>query len=563
MKTKTPETPKTLPPVAVPKNGDPLAIGPLKLAPLPSLEKQQVQHINPDKIQPSPFQPRKEFVPEEMEALQESIRANGIRIPLLGRPTRGNGKELELVAGERRLRCALKLNLAAVPIIIQDLTDAEVIRIQRLENGARENLKALEAAEDYVLLEKQGKSIEEICTLYGVKRSHVFTRKRVAKLPDKIKAQIREGKLPITVADLIAKLPNEGTMAKAVKEIDEERRYGDGDEVSVRRAKEILQDKFQCDLSKAPFDVKATYAIGKGLHGDPCEHCIHRTGNAPALYPDAKPNVCTNLDCFNAKKAAHGQEVMMKARNEGKTVLDEKESKKVFPYGLHSTSHHYMRASDTCYQDPKNRTYRQLLGKDMPQPIVATHQGEAHEVFKRNDIEAALKKVGHKFGSSHRTNKPNKEQLARQEKYERESKAIEAAKTAAVLKASSELDAAGKKPLSMDFWRKLANTVLIREAEMGHIDEDLLTGRGMKPAEGGVEADQKQLQDYIQRQVTPHNLIGFIVHVQLDCNTSTHSPELLEVWGVDWKKYLAKQSKVEGRKPKAKTKTGRKGKAKK
>lgn len=153
------------------------AAAPLKLAALPTLHLQQVQLIAPDRIWSSPFQPRKEFPEEEMETLRESVRAQGIRIPLLGRPKpKGKDGEVELVAGERRWRCAKVLKLAGVPMIVQPLTDDEVLRIQRVENAGRENLKALEAAEDYLLLQGQGKTVDEIMTLHGVKRSHVFTR---------------------------------------------------------------------------------------------------------------------------------------------------------------------------------------------------------------------------------------------------------------------------------------------------------------------------------------------------------------------------------------------------
>jgi hypothetical protein len=58
---------------------------PLQLASLPSLEKQTVQFVLTANILASPFQPRKEFPAEEMEDLATSVRANGIRIPLLGR----------------------------------------------------------------------------------------------------------------------------------------------------------------------------------------------------------------------------------------------------------------------------------------------------------------------------------------------------------------------------------------------------------------------------------------------------------------------------------------------
>lgn len=412
MKTKTKEPDQ---------NGTAVTDAPLQLPALPTLDKQQVQHVKVKLITPSPFQPRKEFDEEEMTNLRDSVRANGIRIPLLGRPKPKGDGIIELVAGERRFRCADALKLETVPMIVQDLTDAEVIRIQRLENGARENLKALEAAEDYVQLEKQGKSIDEICTLYGVKRSHVFTRKRVAKLPDEIKKLIREGKLAITIGDLVAKLPTPEIQAEAAKEFGGGVKDYDTHPPTIvpyafRQAQNYIAANFQCDLDKAPFDLKKLYSGDVKRKGSTlmlasrgsCAECKFRSGNCKELYPELKSaNVCTEPDCYAGKVKADTEEKLASAKAKGQQILAPETSRKLFPSYSSGDSpvygSGYKTLADTCGEDDKDRTYAQLLkGQALPQAYaVLNNQGAAKTVYKEKDLEAALKKAGHKFIGRH------------------------------------------------------------------------------------------------------------------------------------------------------------------
>ena len=60
-------------------------------------------------------------------ALFESIRAEGIRIPLVVRPVDDwHGDDLyEVVDGHGRLMCAKLLGLETVPVLILELTDAQ------------------------------------------------------------------------------------------------------------------------------------------------------------------------------------------------------------------------------------------------------------------------------------------------------------------------------------------------------------------------------------------------------------------------------------------------------
>lgn len=508
------------------KTGAAVTDAPLQLTILPTLENAKVWHIPTDDITASPFQPRKEFPAEEMADLAASVQANGIRIPLLGRRIDPDKDAVELVAGERRWRTAKALKLATVPMIVQPLTDEEVIRIQRVENAGRENLKALEAAEDYVLLQSQGKTVEEICTLHGVKRSHVFTRMRVAKLPAEIKQLIKDGKLSITIADLIAKLPTVA-LQKEVVEVAIEPNWKE-ELPSFRDIKAIIDDDYTRHLTGAPWIGKmgADRDLVEGV--GPCADCPKRSGNIEGA--EGSPNVCTDVDCYKKKLTAHTDRVLAEAKTQGTPVVSPAEYlKKAYNYEL---------ATEACYRDQKNRSWGTLAkAANVTPALTVNRDGEAITVITPADRQKILK--AHKLTAteSDKPGKPSKEELDRRAQYDAEKAALKEAKRAAILSASNALDVDGKKPLPMVFWQNLANTVLTRETDMGcEVQEEWMTGRGLKWT--GEEADDRQtMVDYINRQTTPHNLIGFILELQLD-NVSARDSGLLVIWGVDWQQYL-------------------------
>jgi ParB/RepB/Spo0J family partition protein len=76
----------------------------------------KLAHISPDDIRPNPDNPRLIFREAEMKALLESINTVGIQVPLTVYALRSH---FVLLDGERRWRCAVKLNLKEVPVIVQ------------------------------------------------------------------------------------------------------------------------------------------------------------------------------------------------------------------------------------------------------------------------------------------------------------------------------------------------------------------------------------------------------------------------------------------------------------
>lgn len=88
---------------------------PVPPAPAPPAPGSAVRKISRDRIRPSALQPRKEFPPESLAELADSIREQGIIQPLVVRVV---GEFFELIAGERRWRAAGLAGLTEVPVIV-------------------------------------------------------------------------------------------------------------------------------------------------------------------------------------------------------------------------------------------------------------------------------------------------------------------------------------------------------------------------------------------------------------------------------------------------------------
>jgi ParB family chromosome partitioning protein len=182
--------------------------------------REHVQRVALDRIQPCPFQPRKDFSPETLRELADSIKEQGIVQPLI---VRERGGHLELIAGERRWRAAQLLGLKEVPVILREADDRAVLELALIENLQRENLNAIEEAQGYSqLIEQFQLKQEEVATKVGKSRAVVANALRLLKLPPSIQASIREGRLSVGHAKVILGLATETQQRLAFERIVKE-----------------------------------------------------------------------------------------------------------------------------------------------------------------------------------------------------------------------------------------------------------------------------------------------------------------------------------------------------
>jgi len=163
---------------------------------------------------PSPFQPRKDFDEEALNALVESVKEKGVLQPLLVRKKNGR---FEIIAGERRWRASKLAGLQTVPVIVKDMDDKEVLEVALVENLLRENLSAIEEAEGFQrLIDEFSHTQEALAQIVGKSRSHVANTLRLLNLPDSVKDLVREGTLSAGHARALVGLDNAETLAKQI-----------------------------------------------------------------------------------------------------------------------------------------------------------------------------------------------------------------------------------------------------------------------------------------------------------------------------------------------------------
>ncbi len=159
-------------------------------------------------IEPNRDQPRKQFDEDALAELSDSIAQHGVLQPLLVRPMPDGG--YQLVAGERRWRASRMAGLTEVPVVIRDLTDAQVAELALVENLQRENLNPLEEANGYKeLSDKFGYTQEKISEIVGKSRPSIANALRLLNLPEDVQEMVSNGSLSMGHARAILSLEDD------------------------------------------------------------------------------------------------------------------------------------------------------------------------------------------------------------------------------------------------------------------------------------------------------------------------------------------------------------------
>ncbi|MGE5579755.1 MAG: ParB/RepB/Spo0J family partition protein [Bacillota bacterium] len=152
-----------------------------------------VIELSPSVIEADPLQPRQMFDDAKIEELASSLREHGVIQPLI---VRKMGNMYRLVAGERRLRAAMKAGIKAVPAVVREMDDREAVEVSLVENLQREELGPLEQAGAFQrLADEFGLTQEEIAARVGKSRPEVTNTLRLLKLEPEVKRLLNEGKL--------------------------------------------------------------------------------------------------------------------------------------------------------------------------------------------------------------------------------------------------------------------------------------------------------------------------------------------------------------------------------
>lgn len=196
-------------------------------------EGEEILHVSPGDIRPNPYQARQIFDEAAIEELAASMKEHGVIQPLI---VRRDGPGYQLVAGERRLRAAIKAGLDKIPVVVKSLSDREAMELSLVENLQREDLGPIEEAEAYKRLSEEfGLTQEQIAQRVGKSRSDVANTMRLLRLEPEIKQLINEGKISGGHGRALVGLPREQQLVVAKAIVDKG--------LSVRETEEAVASK--------------------------------------------------------------------------------------------------------------------------------------------------------------------------------------------------------------------------------------------------------------------------------------------------------------------------------
>jgi ParB family chromosome partitioning protein len=237
------------------------------------------REIDPALIDPNPRQPRQVFDEEALAELVHSIREFGLMQPIVVRAA-PDGQRYQLVMGERRWRAAQAAGMTAIPTIVRETGEDNLLRDALLENIHRVQLNPLEEAAAYQqLLDEFGVTHDELAARIGRSRPLITNMIRLLRLPIPVQRRVAAGVLsagharallsleggPEAQESLAARIVAEGLSVRATEEAVTLANRSDSGQPAPPRRKPIhmpgLQDVAE-QLSGA-FDTRVTVSLGK------------------------------------------------------------------------------------------------------------------------------------------------------------------------------------------------------------------------------------------------------------------------------------------------------------
>jgi len=188
-------------------------------------------------IETNPFQPRRDFDESAIDELSESLQEHGLLQALV---VRRHGERYQLIAGERRLRAAIKAGWPEVPVQVRDADDRQMSELAIVENLQRKDLNALEKAASFQqYLDTYHCTQEELAARLKIDRSTIANLIRLLELPEPIQQAVRTGAISQGHARALLPLGDEREQVAYCRRIIDEA-------LSVRAIEELVQTALAC-----------------------------------------------------------------------------------------------------------------------------------------------------------------------------------------------------------------------------------------------------------------------------------------------------------------------------
>jgi ParB family chromosome partitioning protein len=195
-------------------------------------------------IETNPFQPRQDFDQEALQELADSIKTHGIIQPITVRKL--SDTEYQIISGERRWQASKIAGLESLPAYVRTANDQQMHEMALIENIQRENLNPIEIANSYQrLISEFELKQEELGERVGKKRATVTNYLRLLRLPDDVKAALRDGQISMGHAKELINLENVDQQLFILKKIINE-------SLSVRKVEALVRE---LKKQKSPSDI--------------------------------------------------------------------------------------------------------------------------------------------------------------------------------------------------------------------------------------------------------------------------------------------------------------------
>ncbi|HVA46871.1 MAG TPA: ParB/RepB/Spo0J family partition protein [Pirellulales bacterium] len=236
-------------------------------------------------IEANPYQPRREFDETEIDQLCESLQQHGLLQPVLVRRIE---ERYQLVAGERRLRAAIKAGWADVPVQLIEADDRKTAEIAIVENLQRKDLNALEKAASFQrYLETYQCTQDELARRLQLDRSTIANLIRLLELPEPVQHSVRSGAVSPGHARALLPLGDEQQQVAFCQRI-----VAEG--LSVRATETLVQDTIRT-ADEEPLSVVSG-------DGEPAKTPRKRQPNLTSLEQEFRTALGTKVDVRQGAK---------------------------------------------------------------------------------------------------------------------------------------------------------------------------------------------------------------------------------------------------------------------
>ena len=243
-------------------------------------------------IQPSNYNPRKNFDEKSLVELADSIRQQGVLQAIGVRPIAEN--RFEIVFGERRYRASQIAGLEEIPAVILDISDETAEEMAVTENLQRKDVTPIEEANAYQKLIESGRhDVQSLAVQFGKNESYIRTRLKFVSLIPKIAQLLEQDELTISVATEICRYGEDIQHDIYEKHLKEGVLYNSWRGMKASEVAKNIERSYTTDLKRYFFDKTV------------CLSCPHNTNNMMLFCEEGSCGNCANRKCLEEMNASY------------------------------------------------------------------------------------------------------------------------------------------------------------------------------------------------------------------------------------------------------------------